>query len=70
MPRSRRRYYIKATKSHEWIECSKEDYVHHERAAQFRNVHGPDTEPATGSFSNSTYDYQGRIVYGDTDPNV
>lgn len=67
MARSRRRYYIR-TKPR-WVEVDKATYVRHERAAGFHNTLGQPDEPATSGFSASNYDTEGRLEYGDRDPN-
>lgn len=67
MVRSRRRYFIRQRPK--WVEVDKETYVRHERYAGFRNTMGQPDEPATGSFSSSSYDVEGRLIYGEGDPN-
>lgn len=68
MVRSRRRYFIRARSK--WEAVTKEEYVRHERAAGFHNTMGQPDEPATGAFSSTDYGYEGKIEYGDRDPNA
>lgn len=70
MVRSRRRYFIRAAGDTLWTLVTKEEYVRHERAAGFHNTMGQPDEPATSSFSSSVYGYEGRLEYGDRDPNA
>jgi hypothetical protein len=69
MVRSRRRYFIRTAGEPKWVETDKATYVRHERNAGFHNTMGQPDEPATSGFSSSNYDMEGRLVYGDHDPN-
>lgn len=61
------RYWI-SEGSGPWIEVEKASWVEHERAAGFRNTLGRPNEPATGSFSCSSYPYKGQITYDGSEP--
>lgn len=67
MVRSRRRYFIRDRR---WVEVTKEEYVQHERSAGFHNMMGKPDEPATGGFSSTSHSTEGRVEYGDRDPNI
>lgn len=67
MVRSKRRYFIR--EKPKWREVDKATYVRHERYAGFRNTMGQPDEPATSGFSSSNYEVEGRLIYGDGDPN-
>jgi hypothetical protein len=69
MVRSKRRYFIRTRGASAWESVTKEEYVRHERSAGFHNTLGQPFEPATSLFSSTSYGYEGRLEYGDRDPN-
>lgn len=54
------RYFLTRSGGHE-TEVTKEEFVLAERAAGFKNLHGPSSEPATAGFSDN--DVIGRVRY-------